>query len=105
MDESINFLDSIQSKDYLNQLIGYEIQDPLEIFSEKEKKEDNNSLFLETKELWGIPTISRIPNNTTTPQNQTKTLQKLYILCSFLKKMVMSGVMIWFAKWKMVEKP
>ena len=80
MDESINFLDSIQSKDYLNQLIGYEIQDPLEIFSEKEKKEDNNSLFLETKELWGIPTISRIPNNTTTPQNQTKTLQKLYIL-------------------------
>ena len=44
MDESINFLDSIQSKDYLNQLIGYEIQDPLEIFSEKEKKEESTRI-------------------------------------------------------------
>ncbi|MHA1560675.1 MAG: DUF5591 domain-containing protein [Promethearchaeota archaeon] len=80
IDESFNYFNGIQNKDNFNQLIGYEIQDPLGIFSEKEMKEkkeekDNESLFSETKELWGIPRISKNPS-----QDQTNSFQKLYIL-------------------------
>jgi archaeosine synthase len=80
MDESFNFFDSIQSKDNFNKLIGYEIQDPLGIFTEKENKKEevNSSLFSETKELWGIPRIPLRPKNTT--EDQIENTQKLYIL-------------------------
>ncbi len=92
IDESFNYFNYIPNKDNFNQLIGYEIQDPLGIFSEKEMREnkekkekkeekqekqekENEALFLETKELWGIP---RISDNT--PENQPNSPQKLYIL-------------------------
>ena len=80
IDESFNYFNYIPNKDNFNQIIGYEIQDPLGIFSEKEMKEkneekENEALFSETKELWGIPRISK---NTT--QDQTNFQQKLYIL-------------------------
>ncbi|MHA1562429.1 MAG: hypothetical protein ACTSPA_09925, partial [Promethearchaeota archaeon] len=83
IDESLNYFNYIPNKDNFNQLIGYEIQDPLGIFSEKEMKEknektenkENEALFSETKELWGIP---RISNNAS--DDQTNLQQKLYIL-------------------------
>ncbi|QEE17446.1 DUF5591 domain-containing protein [Promethearchaeum syntrophicum] len=91
-DETLNYFNFIPNKDNFNQLIGYEIQDPLGIFSEKEMKEKNEkkeaietkktedtkekeAVFSETKQLWGIPRISKF-----TSEDQANMHQKLYIL-------------------------
>ncbi len=78
IDKSFNYFNYIPNKDNFNQLIGYEIQDPLGIFTKKEENGESYSLFSETKELWGIPRIPRTLKNTS--QNQTNPTPKLYIL-------------------------